>query len=286
MTRVTKIAEMKAAVRALKARRKTIGFVPTMGYLHEGHLSLVRESRRRSKATVVSIFVNPLQFGPLEDFREYPRDLARDARILENEGVDYLFCPRDSEMYPRGYKATVEVAGLQDTLCGRSRPGHFRGVATVVLKLFHIVAPDEAFFGQKDAQQAVILKRMVEDLNLDVRIRVLPTVRDRDGLALSSRNTYLSAEERRAALVLFRSLEEAKRMFAAGERRTAPIIKRMRALVAAEPLARVDYIEAVHLEDLSQAAVIKREVLIALAVFIGSTRLIDNVILRMGGRRQ
>jgi pantoate--beta-alanine ligase len=286
MIRVAKIAEMKDAARALRAKRKTIGFVPTMGALHEGHLSLVRESLKRSKATVVSIFVNPLQFGPREDYKLYPRDLERDSRMLDNEGVDLLFCPADREMYPEGYRTTVEVVGLQDTLCGRSRPGHFKGVATIVLKLFHIVAPDEAYFGQKDAQQAVILQRMAEDLNLGVRIRVLPTVRERDGLAMSSRNVYLSGEERRAAVVLFRSLADAEGLFEAGERRTEPLVKRVREIVAAEPLARLDYVEAVHLDDLSPAALVERDVLLALAVHIGKTRLIDNLILKTGGGRE
>ncbi len=284
MRTLTQIAEMKAVVRELKARSKSIGFVPTMGFLHEGHLSLVRECRKSADVTVVSIFVNPLQFGPQEDFKDYPRDLDKDARLLEKEGVDFLFHPHADEMYPDGFRTTVEVEGLQDKLCGRSRPGHFKGVTTVVLKLFNIVQPDLAFFGQKDAQQAIILKKMARDLNLDVEIRVLSTVRDHDGLALSSRNTYLNPEERQAALVLMKSLAQAKLMFEAGERRAIPIIARMKELIGGEPLARIDYVEIVDLEELNPVGTIDRNVLIVLAVFIGKTRLIDNMILEIKRR--
>lgn len=279
MKTVTSIAAMKSAARELKARHQTIGFVPTMGFLHEGHLSLVRECRRSADAAVVSIFVNPLQFGPQEDFKQYPRDLERDAALLEREGVDFLFCPEAGEMYPEDFRAVVEVARLQDKLCGRSRPGHFRGVVTVVLKLFDIVQPDFAFFGQKDAQQAIIIQKMVEDLNLDVKINVLPTVREKDGLAISSRNTYLSAEERQAALVLRRSLGEAERMVEIGERRAEVIAGRMREIIAQEPLAWIDYAEIVDLKELNPLDRIDQASLAAVAVYIGKTRLIDNVIL-------
>ena len=278
---VKSVSGMKAAVRSLKAKRLAIGFVPTMGYLHEGHLSLVRKCRKSADVSVVSIFINPLQFGPREDIRRYPRDFARDAGLLKREGVDFLFSPDDREMYPEDYRTTVEVSDLQDGLCGRSRPGHFKGVATVVLKLFNIVQPDVAFFGQKDAQQAVILRKMVEDLNLNVKIRILPIVREPDGLAMSSRNVYLNEEERRAALVLSRSLAEARRMFKRGERRTGVIVARLREMIAAEPLARVDYIEIVDHKDLSPVDLIRRDALAALAVFIGKTRLIDNIILKV-----
>lgn len=278
---VKSVSGMKAAVRSLKAKRLAIGFVPTMGYLHEGHLSLVRKCRKSADVSVVSIFVNPLQFGPREDIRRYPRDFARDAGLLKREGVDFLFSPDDREMYPEDYRTTVEVSDLQDGLCGRSRPGHFKGVATVVLKLFNIVQPDVAFFGQKDAQQAVILRKMVEDLNLNVKIRILPIVREPDGLAMSSRNVYLNEEERRAALILSRSLAEARRMFKRGERRTGVIVARLREMIAAEPLARVDYIEIVDHKDLSPVDLIRRDALAALAVFIGRTRLIDNIILKV-----
>ncbi len=271
------IHQMKATVKDLKSQGKKIGFVPTMGYLHEGHLSLVRACRQETDIAVVSIFVNPIQFGPGEDFDRYPRDLERDRAMLEREGVDYLFYPSAQEMYPAGYKTYVEVTELQDGLCGRSRPGHFRGVATVVLKLFNIVSPDIAYFGQKDAQQAVIIRRMVRDLNLDVEIKVMPIVRDVDGLALSSRNTYLSAEERKASLTIPRSLEEAARLIEMGERDCQVIKKRMEEIIKAEPRLKIDYIEIVDPEELQPLEKIIDEALIALAVYCGQTRLIDNL---------
>ncbi|MDH5468276.1 MAG: pantoate--beta-alanine ligase, partial [Candidatus Aminicenantes bacterium] len=264
-----------------KSRGKTIGFVPTMGFLHQGHLSLVRESLKKADVTVVSIFVNPTQFGPKEDFKDYPRDIDRDSEILEKEGVDYLFFPGDEEMYPKGYKTYVEVHDLQDKLCGRSRPGHFCGVCTVVLKLFNIVEPDFAYFGQKDAQQAVILKRMAEDLNLKVKVEALPIVREEDGLALSSRNTYLSQEEKRAALVLSKSLDEARQMVENGEQDAGRIMNRMREMIDREPLARIDYLEIVDMDDIDSVIRIEKEALAALAVFVGKVRLIDNAILRV-----
>jgi pantoate--beta-alanine ligase len=273
---VRTVAEMKAIAREWKAQGKSVGFVPTMGYLHEGHLSLVRESRMKTDVTAVSIFVNPAQFGPREDLKAYPRDIARDAKLLDDEGVDALFVPEPEDVYPAGYETWVEVQGLQDKLCGRSRSGHFRGVCTVVLKLFNIVRPDAAFFGWKDAQQVIILKKMARDLNLDVRVEACPMVRDADGLALSSRNSYLSAEERRAALVLSASLREAREMIGAGERDAAAVAARVRATIGREPLARIDYIEVVDGEDLRTLEKIGGNTLIALAVFIGRTRLIDN----------
>jgi pantoate--beta-alanine ligase len=280
---VKEIAEMKDAVKEMKARGFTIGFVPTMGFLHKGHLSLVEECRKSAAVTVASIFVNPLQFGPKEDFRRYPRDLEKDARLLEREKVDYLFVPDDREMYPEGYKTTVEVRDLQDRLCGRSRPGHFKGVATVVLKLFNIIQPDIAFFGQKDAQQALILQKMVQDLDLDVKIRIMPIIREQDGLAMSSRNIYLSEKERQAALVLAESLKKAKLMFETGERRAAEIIGRMRDIIMKDPLATLDYVEIVDLDELNPVAVMDRDVLVAVAVYFGRTRLIDNIILKVKG---
>jgi pantoate--beta-alanine ligase len=273
------IPEMKAVIRDHKSAGRTIGFVPTMGFLHEGHLSLVRAARKKADVTVVSIFVNPAQFGPKEDFKTYPRDLNRDSAMLEKEGVDYVFHPEPDEMYPQGYKTYVEVLGLQEKLCGRSRPEHFRGVCTVVLKLFQIVGPDIAFFGQKDAQQAIILRKMAQDLNLDVQVEIMPIVREADGLAMSSRNTYLSPEERAAALVLAKSLEEAKRQIDHGERRAEVILDGMKAMIGQEPLARIDYVEAVDMEDLDPVKKIVKGTLIALAVFIGPTRLIDNIII-------
>ena len=278
---ITSIDKMKKAARRLKSQGKTIGFVPTMGFLHLGHLSLVRESCRRADKTVVSIFVNPIQFGPGEDFKDYPRDLKKDSELLEKEGVDYLFVPEPGEMYPEGYKTYVEVHELQNRLCGRSRPTHFQGVCTVVLKLFNIVNPDIAFFGQKDAQQAIIVKRMARDLNSDVAVEVLPTVREEDGLALSSRNIYLNQEQRKAALVLSRSLREAEAMVEKGEMNVAAILSRMKEIISKEPQARIDYIEIVDMEELKPLARIEKQALAALAVFLGRARLIDNKILRI-----
>ena len=277
---VKTVSGMKALARQWKKEGKRIGFVPTMGYLHDGHLSLVRESRTRAGVTVVSIFVNPTQFGPNEDFKKYPRDLAEDSAYLEKGGVDCLFYPAAAEIYPPGYRTFIEVHGLQDRLCGRSRPGHFRGVATVVLKLFNIVGPDLAFFGAKDAQQILIIQRMAADLNLDVEVVTCPLVREADGLALSSRNAYLSPEERKAALVLSTSLRGAERAIAAGERDAAEIIAGIRSMIGAEPLARIDYVEAVDSLNLEPVAEIRGDVLIALAVYFGTTRLIDNLRVR------
>lgn len=274
---VTSVAGMKALGRQWKKEGKTVGFVPTMGYLHEGHLSLVRESKKRTDVTVVSIFVNPTQFGPNEDFKKYPRDLDKDSAYLEKGGVDCLFYPAAAEIYPPSYRTYVEVHGLQDRLCGKFRPGHFRGVSTVVLKLFNIVRPDIAFFGAKDAQQVLIIERMVADLDLDTEVVTCPLVREPDGLALSSRNAYLSSEERKAALVLSISLRWAERAISAGERDAAKVTAGIRAAIEAEPLARVDYVEAVDPVNLEPVAEIRGDVLIVLAVFIGSIRLIDNI---------
>ncbi|MCK4759234.1 MAG: pantoate--beta-alanine ligase [Candidatus Aminicenantes bacterium] len=281
MKTITRTEEMHEAVLEEKSHGRSIGFVPTMGFLHEGHLSLVRESVRRADVTVVSIYVNPTQFEPKEDFRQYPRDIHRDTELLKNEGVDYLFLPDNQEIYPEGYKTYVEVHDLQDKLCGRSRPGHFRGVCTVVLKLFNTVNPDMAFFGQKDAQQAIILKRMAQDLDLGVKIEVVPIVREEDGLALSSRNSYLDQEERRAALVLSKSLEEARVMVQNGERDSGQIIDRMKEMIGREPLAKIDYVEIVDMENLDPVQKIENKALAALAVFVGKVRLIDNAILQV-----
>lgn len=277
MNTVRKIEKMKSALRDVRSQGMSVGFIPTMGYLHEGHLSLVKASLKGADCTVVSIFVNPTQFGPKEDLEEYPRDLARDSRLLEELGVDFQFCPDYTEMYPPDYKTYVETEDLQDKWEGLSRPGHFRGVCTVVLKLFNIVRPDVAFFGQKDAQQAIVLKRMVSDFNLDVRIEVMPTVREEDGLALSSRNVYLNPEQRQAALCLSRSLNEAVSKIRLGERRTAPLMERMREIIDGEDLAKLDYIAIVDTDSLEPLKEIKKEALIALAVYFGSVRLIDNI---------
>jgi pantoate--beta-alanine ligase len=281
---VRTVEEMKAVSREHRARGKRIGFVPTMGSLHEGHLSLVRASRERTDTTVVSIFVNPAQFGPGDDLASYPRDLERDAALLEKEGVDYVFHPEPSGMYPEGFGTFVEVGDLQDRLCGHSRPGHFRGVCTVVLKLFNIVRPDAAFFGWKDAQQVIILRRMAADLDLDVRIEALPLVRDADGLALSSRNRHLSPEERGAALVLSRSLEDARRRVEEGEKDPGAVVRGVAEAVAIEPLARLDYVEAVDPVSLRPLDRIDGEALIAMAVYVGRTRLIDNIRIAPAGK--
>lgn len=270
--------EMGRAVREERRRGRSISLVPTMGFLHEGHLSLVRLSRVAADITVVSLFVNPTQFGPKEDLNTYPRDFERDAAMLRAEGADYLFAPAAEDMYASEHRTFVEVRDLQDKLCGRSRPGHFRGVCTIVLKLFNLVQPDCSVFGQKDAQQALILKRMIADLNVPVRMIVGPIVREADGLALSSRNTYLNPEERRAARILSLSLAEARTLIEAGERDAGRVLVRMRTLIEAEPTARIDYVEAVGPENLEPVSVLKNGTLIALAVWIGRTRLIDNLI--------
>jgi pantoate--beta-alanine ligase len=278
---VKEIAKMKTTTRAAAAQGQRIGLVPTMGALHEGHLSLVRRAREMADVVVASVFVNPTQFGPNEDYTRYPRHLDADAARLTQEGVDYLFAPSVEEIYPSGYTTYVEVKGLSDRLCGRSRPGHFRGVTTVVLKLFSIVAPHYAFFGQKDAQQVVIIEKMVADLNLDVEIVVCPIVREADGLAMSSRNRYLDAEERQAATILYQALQRAKQMIEAGTTSAAEIIQTMREMIEAEPRARLDYVEIVQAKTLEPLTTLTGECLIALAVFVGPARLIDNLMVNV-----
>ena len=267
-------------IESLKRRRKTIGFVPTMGCLHEGHLSLMRRARKDTDCVIVSIFVNPIQFGPKEDFKRYPRDLNRDLELCEKEKVNIVFIPQASAMYRNGFSAYVNVENLTNGLCGSLRPGHFKGVATVVTKLFNIVRPDVAYFGQKDAQQAIVIKKMVEDLNMPIKIRTMPIVREKDGLAMSSRNLYLSAEERRQALSLYRSLNVAKALRKKGERNPKKIANRMRKVITAEKNPKIDYISIVDLENLKDVDRIPRKALVALAVRIGKIRLIDNAILR------
>jgi len=261
-------------------RRGHVGFVPTMGYLHEGHLQLVRAARKQSDFVVVSIFVNPIQFGPKEDYRRYPRDFRRDRRRLETAGTDVVFCPTVKEMYPEGFATFVTVERLGDGLCGASRPGHFRGVATVVTKLFNVVLPDVAVFGAKDAQQAFVIRRMARDLGYHTRIAILPTARERDGLAMSSRNVYLSREERAEAPVLHRSLVLARNLIRRGERSAAKVKAAMRRMIRRESGGRIDYVEIVDTDELRPVRTIEGEVLVALAVFLGKTRLIDNVVVR------
>jgi pantoate--beta-alanine ligase len=275
---VKTVAEFKKLRSAWDDERLTVSLVPTMGALHAGHLSLLGPPREADRL-VVSIFVNPIQFGPHEDLQRYPRPLENDLSLLETHRVDAVFLPSVSDIYPAEYKTFVTVDHLSSRLCGASRPGHFRGVTTVVLKLFNIVRPHRAVFGQKDAQQIVILRRMVQDLNLDVDLIVQPIVREADGLALSSRNQYLNPEERKAATVLFRSLEFARQASGRGENETAVLLRGVRELIASEPLARLDYAEIVNADDLSPLSRVTSNALLALAVFVGKTRLIDNTFL-------
>ena len=273
-----KISEMRDVSRASNRDGRRLGLVPTMGALHEGHLSLVRAAKAASDVVVVSIFVNPTQFGPKEDFSRYPRSFERDCRLLEAANVDAVFAPSVEEMYPQGSVTWIEVATLSERLDGKSRPGHFRGVATVVAKLFHIVEPDAAFFGQKDAAQLAIIRRMVLDLNFPIEIIGCRIVREPDGLAMSSRNAYLSPEERQSARVLNRSLREVENAFRAGENRVGPLIQLGRKTIAAEPAVRLDYFEIVQPDTLESAATPEGS-LAAVAAFVGTTRLIDNVVL-------
>ena len=275
------VNEMKEYARKVRKEGKKIGFVPTMGYLHDGHLSLVRKARDENDLVVVSIFVNPTQFGPSEDYDRYPRDLERDLKILEEEKVDVAFVPSVEEMYPAGYSTYVYVERLSSILCGRSRPGHFRGVATIVLKLFNIVMPTRAYFGQKDAQQFRIIRKMVEDLNLDVELVECPIIREEDGLAMSSRNLYLSPEERKQAVALYESLKLAQELYDSGERNVDKIKNAMRRKIAEYPLVRIDYIEVVTEDTLESMEHMEenREYIVAVAAYLGKARLIDNTIL-------
>jgi pantoate--beta-alanine ligase len=273
------VEAVRRAVQPARARGLSIGLVPTMGALHAGHISLIREARSETGFVVVSIFVNPTQFGPNEDLARYPRPLEQDLHLCAAEGVDLVFVPEPATVYPPGFRTYVEVHGLQDVLCGASRPGHFRGVTTVVLKLFNIVRPDVAFFGQKDAQQVRVIEQMVADLNVPVAIRRCPTVREPDGLALSSRNQYLSEEQRRHATVLVRGLEEVRRRVEAGERDAISLERLLADRVAARPGARLDYAAVVDFDTLERLPRLRGTVLVALAVFFGTTRLIDNILL-------
>lgn len=282
---VRTVSALRREVRWARADGARIGFVATMGALHEGHLSLIRRARRETDYVVVSIFVNPAQFGPSEDLDRYPRSLAADRQAARATGTDLIFAPAVSEMYPEGFATQVEVTGkVTAGLCGKSRPGFLRGVATVVAKLLNQVQPDVVYFGQKDAQQAAVVKRMVRDLDLPVRIVLCPTVREPDGLALSSRNRYLSAEEREQAPVLYQALCRAEELFASGVRDAGRLKRAARGVIRQAPAARVDYVEVVDTETMESLKVVDRPALVALAVFIGKTRLIDNAILRPGRR--
>ena len=269
---------MKQTTRQAEASGRVIGLIPTMGALHEGHLSLVRAGRDQCSTIVVSIFVNPKQFGPAEDFQKYPRDFDKDRGLLENLGVDYLFIPEADEMYPRDFRTFVRVEGLSDKFEGRSRPGHFQGVTTVVLKLFEIVRPRFAYLGRKDAQQARIIRQMSTDLNLDSEIVVRPILREPNGLAMSSRNAYLKNDDRRAAQILFQSLDAVRRKIATGERETSSLLEILRATVASERAAKLDYAAIVDADSFEPVDFLRGSCLILIAAHIGATRLIDNLL--------
>ncbi len=275
------IGEIKSFVRSAKSSGNTIGLVPTMGYFHQGHLSLMRLARQECQIVVVSLFVNPTQFGPGEDLLDYPRDFERDIDMASQEGVDIIFAPEPGEMYPSGYQTYIEVGEITTPLCGRSRPGHFRGVATIVNKLLNLVEPDRAYFGQKDAQQVMVIKQMVRDLNMNVKIVNAPIVREDDGLAMSSRNVYLSTAERKAATILSRSLQGAEQAVNNGETDALTLRKQITEKIGSESLADVDYVEILSIPDLEPIQVLNGQVLIALAVRFGKTRLIDNAIVEV-----
>lgn len=273
------IKEVRTLVKEWKKNGESVGFVPTMGYLHEGHGSLITKARENNDKVVVSIFVNPLQFGPSEDLESYPRDLEKDSKFCESLGADLIFHPEPEEMYHEDFSSYVDMSVLTEELCGLSRPVHFRGVCTVVSKLFNIVQPDNAYFGEKDAQQLAIIKHMVQDLNMDVNVVGCPIVREEDGLAKSSRNTYLSPEERKAALILSKTIELGKKLIADGEKDADVLVAKMKANIETEPMAKIDYVKAVNGLTMQQQKEIKAPMLIAMAVYIGKTRLIDNTII-------
>lgn len=274
------VQEMHEYSREQRALGKSIGFVPTMGCLHEGHLTLMKEAKKNCDVVIASVFVNPIQFGPNEDYDAYPRQIERDALALEQVGVDALFCPSVKEMYPKGYHTYIEVENeFTNKLCGAKRPGHFRGVATVVTKLMNITAAEHAFFGQKDAQQVVVLSRVVADLNLPIQIHMVPIVREPSGLAYSSRNAYLSSIEKKQALILSQSLQKAKTAYLAGERNRECLIQVVTETLAQEKMAVVDYVQAYTFPELEEFSSYTGKIIIAIAVYIGKTRLIDNIIL-------
>ena len=274
------IAKTIADMKALRTKSLgSVGFVPTMGYLHQGHLALVKQSRAENSVVIASIFVNPTQFGPTEDFKSYPRDTERDLAMLEKEKTDIVFMPSAEEMYPEGFNSWVDVEKVTDRLEGSYRPGHFKGVATVVAKLFNIVEPARAYFGQKDAQQALVIKKMVADLNMNLEVIVAPTVRESDGLAMSSRNVYLNPQERQASIVLFKALTLARNRREKGERNAETVRQEMTSLISQEPLAKIEYVSIADAQTLEELSKIDRPALVSLAVRFGKTRLIDNMLL-------
>jgi pantoate--beta-alanine ligase len=274
------IKEMKEFSSQARRAGKTIAFVPTMGYFHDGHLSLMREGRRRGHLLIISLFVNPTQFGPNEDFKNYPRDFERDSKMAEEVGVDVLFAPEASDLYPLNHQTIVRVEKVTQNLCGRSRPIHFQGVTTVVMMLFEIVMPHVAIFGEKDYQQLVTIQQMVRDLHMSVEVVGMPTVREADGLAMSSRNTYLLPEERKAALSLYRSLQKAKELLQKGERKADRILHEMKGIFRSKPLVRIDYVQICDATTLQDVDRIEGDVVVALAAYLGKTRLIDNLVYR------
>jgi pantoate--beta-alanine ligase len=280
MKTIKTINEMKKFSSRARRAGKTIAFVPTMGFFHEGHLSLMREGRRRGNLLIVSLFVNPTQFGPHEDFKNYPRDFERDSNMAGEVGTDVLFAPEASEMYPPDHQTIVRVEKVTQNLCGRSRPTHFQGVTTVVLMLFEIMMPHVAIFGEKDYQQLVTVQQMVRDLHLSVEVMGMPTVREADGLAMSSRNTYLLPKEREAALSLYRSLQKAKELLQKGERKADRILQEMKEILQSEPLVRIDYAQICDARTLQDVDRVEGDVVVALAAYLGKTRLIDNVVFR------
>ncbi len=274
------VKEMKEFSSRSRQAGKTIAFVPTMGYFHEGHLNLMREARKRGDLLIISLFVNPTQFGPSEDFKNYPRDFERDRKMAEGVGVDILFAPEASDMYPPDHQTVVRVEKVTQNLCGRSRPTHFQGVTTVVLMLFEIVIPHVAIFGEKDYQQLISIQQMVKDLHVSVEVLGMPTVREADGLAMSSRNTYLLPDERKAALSLYRSLQKAKELLQKGERKADRVLLEMNGILRSEPLVRVDYVQICDAHTLQEVDRIEGDVVVALAAYLGKTRLIDNLVFR------
>jgi pantoate--beta-alanine ligase len=273
------IAKIRKIIIRAKKLNKTIGFVPTMGALHEGHLSLIKQAKKECDFTAVSIFVNPTQFGLDEDYKKYPREVNKDKKLLEKEDIDLIFYPSVAEMYPVDFSTYVQEGALNGCLCGKSRPGHFRGVCTIVTKLFNVITPDIAYFGHKDYQQAKIIQRMARDLNFALKVKIMPTVRESDGLAKSSRNAYLDIEQRKKAVCLYLALIAAKRMVAAGERNPEKVIARMKKVIFSQDDVKVDYISIVDADSLKEVKKIKDKILIALAVYVGKIRLIDNFVL-------
>jgi pantoate--beta-alanine ligase len=283
---VKTIIQLRKILKEARQKGKTIGFVPTMGFFHEGHLALMRQAKKDHDLCVVSLFVNPTQFGPKEDFKKYPRDLKRDSSMIQKENVDILFIPSNNDIYPNGYLTYIDVEKISQTLCGRFRPGHFRGVATVVAKLLNIVGPDAMYLGQKDAQQVVVLKTMVRDLDFPVTVKVIETKREIDGLAMSSRNKYLLPEQREQAAVLYQALQLARQRIKAGERSSRRIAYAMVSLIRKESSGKIQYVECVNADTLEVLNRLSGKVLIALAVFFGKTRLIDNIVIPIHDSRK